>query len=84
MSDEKSYKSQEDPERAFYLISACNIMRDFAKTNALAASFVRELHAMNLRQEEADQKAAKAEEGNGPARTVPRPPTSPNLSDTRR
>lgn len=60
MTDPKNYKSQEDPERAFYLISACNIMRDFPSTTALAASFIKELHAMNLRQQESDQKEAQA------------------------
>jgi hypothetical protein len=56
MSD---YKSSEDPQRAFYLISACNIMRDFPKTTALAASFIRELHEMNERQAERDAKEAE-------------------------
>jgi hypothetical protein len=55
-NDEKTYKSQEDPERAFYLISACHVMRDFPKTTSLAAAFIRELNAMNLRQEERDVK----------------------------
>jgi hypothetical protein len=57
-----NYKSSEDPQRAFYLISACNIMRDFPKTNALAASFIRELHAMNERQAERDAAEKKQAE----------------------
>jgi hypothetical protein len=55
----ENYKSAEDPERAFYLISALNIMRDYPKTTALAASFIRELHEMNERQVERDAEEQK-------------------------
>jgi len=54
--DPKAYKAEEDAERAFYLVSAAHLMRDYLGTAALCASFVRELNAMNLRQAERDEK----------------------------
>jgi len=54
--DPKTYKAEEDPERAFYLMSFMNIARDFPRTAALTASFGRELHAMSLRQADKDEK----------------------------
>jgi hypothetical protein len=54
--DPKDYKAEEDVERAFYLVSAAHLMRDYLGTAALAASFVKELVAMNTRQAERDAK----------------------------
>lgn len=54
--DPKEYKAEEDVERAFYLVSAAHLMRDYLGTAALAASFVKELVAMNTRQAERDAK----------------------------
>ena len=54
--DPKTYKAEEDPERAFYLMSFLNIARDFPRTASLASSFSRELHAMSLRQADRDEK----------------------------
>ena len=59
-TDDRTYKSAEDPQRAYFLLSFLNIAREFPQTSALAASFGQELHAMNLRQAERDAEAAKA------------------------
>jgi len=56
MASNKDYKAEEDVERAFYLVSAAHLMRDYLGTSALAASFVRELTTMNARQAERDAK----------------------------
>jgi hypothetical protein len=55
MTDTK-YKAEEDAERAFYLMHFCHLSRDYPQTAALAASFLRELAAMNARQVERDAK----------------------------
>jgi hypothetical protein len=55
MTDTK-YKAEEDAERAFYLMNFCHLSRDYPQTAALAASFLRELGAMNARQVERDAK----------------------------
>lgn len=60
MTDPKTYKAEEDAERAFYLISFCNVAKDYLATQALAASFMKELTAMNLRQAERDTKEREA------------------------
>ena len=92
----KAYKSPHDPERVFYLINACNIMKDFIGTAALAASFMKELQAMNMKQVEQDAKDAVeqqkrladalAESDSSPpprAPSMPPRPTSPTLADRR-
>lgn len=53
------YKAQEDAERAFYIINFCHLARDYPQTSSLAASFLRELAAMNARQTERDLADAK-------------------------
>ena len=53
---EKSYKCTHDIERVHHLILSAFYMRDFPATSALAASMVRELSGMNLKQIELDAK----------------------------
>ena len=50
----KNYKCPHDVERVDHLISAAHLMRDYIAVNALAASIVRELRVINLKQEELD------------------------------
>jgi hypothetical protein len=72
------YKSSEDPQRAFYLISALNIMREYPMFAALRASFDSELHEMNQRQVERDQKEAEK------PRTAPHSPRGADIGAIRR
>jgi hypothetical protein len=58
----KSYKATEDAERAFYLLHAASLIRDYPGHAALAASFRRELDAMNARQVELDAKENEEEQ----------------------
>jgi hypothetical protein len=53
------YKAEEDVARVFHLMSSAHLMRDYPQTSALAASFLRELAAMNIRQAERDKAATK-------------------------
>ena len=54
------YKAPEDVARVFHLMSSAHLMRDYPQTAALAASFMRELAAMNERQAQRDAEAKSA------------------------
>jgi len=47
-TDEKTFRAQEDPQRAYFLLGFLNAARDFPRTSALSAAFSKELHAMNF------------------------------------
>lgn len=67
--DPKNFKAEEDPERAFYLMSFSHLARDYPATAALTASFMKELAAMSLRQKERDEKALRnVEDDDAPPR----------------
>jgi hypothetical protein len=52
----RSYKAPSDPERAFHLVSAARLLKDYPNISHLAASFVRELEGMELKQADLDLK----------------------------
>jgi hypothetical protein len=52
----KSYRTQQDPDRVFYLISTCSLLRDFPSASAVAATFMKELEGLNAKQVELDTK----------------------------
>jgi hypothetical protein len=59
----KGYRAQQDPSRVYHLISACSLLRDFPSASAVAATFMKELEALNKKQLELDARDQQYSKG---------------------